>query len=270
MPWQINGTFLRINPNFSGSTVWEQDRQAGYKVVSSRHDVHDQDMAVGISQALSVEGYNSMLANMNMGGFRITNMLAGIGASDAVNLTQLTDVSDQVDQNTTDIAAINTSDPDSIITAVNWNNVTLSNVRTNGNFDVPLHRFDQFKSGQIIRHYGQDLTAAAVTEVDTQSGNRFYMFNNIPGTMDINFIYPVGADPDLPGGGENYFTEGLIIIENGGTPALPTIQAGGVDVNPSFIIGSPTLNAGTSYTLSYSIQRTLGNVYRVAYIWSAP
>jgi hypothetical protein len=270
MPWLISGVFERISPPYTGSTVWEQNRQGGYKIVSSRHDTHDQDMAIGITQSLNVEGYNQMLANMNMGGFRITNLLAGIGDTDAVNLAQLDAVEAQVIDNTSDIAAIKTSDPDSIITAVNWDFTNLTHVRTNGNYVVELKRFDQFKAGQIIRHNGVDLTWAAVTEVDTQVANRWYLYNNTPGTFDLNFIYPTGADPDLPDGGENYFTEGMIIIENGGTPSLPTIQAGGIDVSPSSIIGSPTLNAGTRYTLSYSIQRTLGDVYRVAYIWSAP
>jgi hypothetical protein len=266
MPWQLNGTFLRINPDYDGD-VWTKDQQAGIKVIAARHDVHDADLAAGIAKCVNIDGYNAMLANLDMGGFRITNLLAGIGALDGVNKTQLDTVEAKADQNALDIAAINTSDPDSIITAATFDALDLSLERTVGDFVVPLRRFNDFKAGQIIRHLGVDLTAALVTDVDTQVANRWYMLNNLTGTMDINFIRPTGADADL---GENYFTEGLIIIENGGTPALPTLQGDGVDINPSNIIGSPTLNAGTSYTLSYMIQRTLGDVYRESYIWSAP
>ena len=269
MPWQLDGSFLRVNPSFSGATVWDQDRQAGFKVVSSRHDIHDEDLATGIAKALNLDGYNAMLANLNMGGFRIVNMIAGIGGTDAVNLDQLTVVDDKVEQNIIDIAAIQTSDPTSIITAVSFDYSDLTFTRAAGDFIVPTNRFDDFKAGQKIRHLGIDLTAAAVTEVDTQVANRWYMFNNITGTMEINFTYPTGADADL---GENYFTEGLIIIENGGTPALPSLTVGGVAISPSSIIGSPTINAGTSYTLSYIIQRILGapDTYRVSFIWSSP
>jgi hypothetical protein len=266
MPWQSNGTFLRINPDFSGPIVWQEDQQASYKVIASRHDIHDQDLAVGISNALNLDGYNAMRANINAGGYRVVNMIDGVGSTDAATVAQLDEVKDQVNENTADIAAIQTSDPDSIITAMNFTDAkSLVAVRTNGNFTVPLKKFEEFKASKIIRHLGIDLTAAAVTPVNTQAGNRFYMYNNLTGTMQINIIRPTGTDPEL---GQNYFTEGLIIIENGATPALPQLQGDGVAISPSSIIGSPTLNAGTRYTLSYSIQRTTGNVYREAYIWS--
>lgn len=269
MPWKLDGTFERINGDFTGN-VWTQDQIAGIKVIAARHDVHDADIGTGIEGSLNTNGYNAMLANLDAGGFRVVNMLAGIGALDAVNVTQLDSVESQVTQNTDDIAAINTSDPDSIITAATFDALDLNLDRIVGDFVVPLRRFNHFKAGQIIRHLGVDLVAAAVTAVDTQVANRWYMFNNGTGTMDLNFIRPTGEDVDPGGLGENYFTEGLIIIENGGTPALPTLQGDGVDINPSKIIGSPTLNAGTSYTLSYMIQRTVGDVYRESYIWSAP
>ena len=267
MPWQIDGTFLRVNPDFQGTNVWQQDQQATIKIIAARHDIHDQDLATGIANCLNLDGYNAMRNNLNMGGFLIRSMSPGTSGTDAVNKDQLDVVDAKADQNALDIASIQTSDPDSIITAAAFNALDLTLARNIGNFVVPMRRFNDFKAGQIIRHLGIDLTAQAVTVVDTQLGNRWYMYNNLTGTMDINFDRPQGADADL---GENFFTEGMIIIENGATPALPTIQADGVDVNPSEIIGSPTLNAGTRYTLSYSIQRTTGDVYRQAFIWSTP
>jgi hypothetical protein len=267
MPWQLDGSFLRVNPDFQGDTVWQQDQQSTIKIIASRHDFHDEDLAVGISKSLNTDGYNAMQANLNMGSFQIKSMSPGTGGTDAVNKDQLDVVDAKADQNAADIAAIQTSDPDAIITAVNFDALDMNFVRAVGNFVVPLRRFNDFKAGQIIRHLGIDLVAAATTTVDTQLGNRWYMYNNLTGTMDIDLLRPTGADSDL---GENYFTEGMIIIENGGTPALPTIQADGVDVSPSEIIGSPTLNAGSRYTLSYSIQRVSGDVYRQAFIWSTP
>jgi hypothetical protein len=267
MPWNINGTFTRVNPDFSGNNVWQQDQGAGIKIIAARHDSHDEDLGQGIAKCINIDGYNSMLANFDVGNFKVVNMSPGTGGTDAVNKDQLDVVDAKADKNASDIAAIQTSDPDSIITAVNFDALDMNFLRASGNFVVPLRRFNDLKAGQIIRHIGADLTAQAVTTVDTQLGNRWYMYNNLTGTMDINFDRPAGADADL---GENYFTEGMIIIENGGTPALPTIQADGVDVSPSEIIGSPTLNAGSRYTLSYSIQRIAGDVYRQAFIWSTP
>ena len=73
MPWQNTGNFLRTNNQFTGVTVWEQDQQASIKIIASRHDFHDEDLATGIEQCLNVDGYNKMLAPLDMNGFEIVN-----------------------------------------------------------------------------------------------------------------------------------------------------------------------------------------------------
>ena len=278
MPWLNTGVFERFvgtSPNFTGPDIWQQDQSAGIKIVDARHDVHDQDIAAGITSTVNLDGYTTMRANFDMGSFRIVNVDDAIDPLDAVNKQQLDVVDAKADQNAVDIAAIQTSDPNSIITDVTWDNTVLTHDRTNGDFVPELKRFDDFKLGQKLRLLGQDLTAVLApltTDVDTNTGNRFYMANNaIAGGIDLNIIRPVGADGTSPVGlGENYFVEGLVIVENLATPSLITLQADGVDVDPSDIIGAPTLNANTTYTLSYIIQRVTGDVYREAYVWSAP
>lgn len=74
MPWQPDGRFIRENPTFSGDDVWQQDQQAGYKVIDQRHDFHDEDLARGIANTLNIDGYNAMRADLDMGGFNIINM----------------------------------------------------------------------------------------------------------------------------------------------------------------------------------------------------
>ena len=273
MPWLNTGIFERFvgtSPNFSGNNVWQQDQSAGIKIVDARHDVHDQDIAAGITATVNLDGYTTMRANFDMGTFRIVNLADGIDAVDGVNKSQLDVVDAKADQNAIDIAAIQTSDPDSIITAVTWDDLDLIHTRANGDFTSALRRFDDFKSGGKLRHLGQNLTALLApltTDVDTNTGNRFQLTNNaIPGGIDLNIIRPVGTDNYL---GPNYFVEGLVMIENLATPSLITLQADGVDVDPSDIIGAPTLSANTTYTLSYIIQYDNGT-YREAYVWSAP
>jgi hypothetical protein len=81
VPWQPNGTFLRINPDFSSinGSLWQQDLAAdpSIKIVASRHDYHDQDLGDGIAACLNLDGYNSMRANLKMGGFKITGIADG-------------------------------------------------------------------------------------------------------------------------------------------------------------------------------------------------
>lgn len=84
MPWNpVTGVFERHNPDYSGPTVWDQDRQGGVKIIATRHDYHDQDMADGITQSLNVNGYNMMLGSLNLNDNRIIN---------AANATDLDDV----------------------------------------------------------------------------------------------------------------------------------------------------------------------------------
>lgn len=89
MPWLPDGTFFRDNSVHDGPTVWQQDDEAGYKIVDELHDIHDQDLAQGIEQSLNVNGFNSMLANLNMGGFTITNMEKGSTPLDAAQRGEL-------------------------------------------------------------------------------------------------------------------------------------------------------------------------------------
>lgn len=81
MPWKVDGTFQRINPDYtSGENIWQQDQQASIKVIAYRHDTHDQDIADGIEKCLHIGGYNSMAADLKMGGYKIT----GIGSATLV------------------------------------------------------------------------------------------------------------------------------------------------------------------------------------------
>ena len=266
MPWLIDGTFERRNEDFVGSTVWQQDRQAAIKIIDARHDFHDQDLATGIQGTLNLLGYNAMLSDLNVGGFNITNVADGVALADGVNVDQLDAVEAKADQNAIDIAAINTSDPASIITAATFDALDITLDRANGDFVVPMRRFNDFKAGQQIRLLGIDLVAATDTDVDTGLAGRFYMPNNLGGAMNLNIIRPDLDDADL---GDNYFVEGLVMIENLGAPATITLQADGVNVDPSDVVGAPTANLNTTYTLSYIIQWDNGT-YHEAFVWSAP
>ena len=81
MPWQpVEGIYVREDPDFTGPTIWQQNQQAGYKIIDTRHDDHDQDIADGISATLNIDGYNEMRANIRMGGFQ----LSGLGAPGSI------------------------------------------------------------------------------------------------------------------------------------------------------------------------------------------
>lgn len=81
MSWS-GGTYTRSDGTYSGATVWLQNKNAGVKIVTTRHDLHDQDLATGINTCLTKDGQNTPTADLPMGGFRHT----GVGT--AQNRTQ--------------------------------------------------------------------------------------------------------------------------------------------------------------------------------------
>ena len=46
MGWS-GGTFTRTNGVHTGTSIWQQDRDAGTKIVADRHDTNDNDLATG-------------------------------------------------------------------------------------------------------------------------------------------------------------------------------------------------------------------------------
>jgi len=89
MPWQPDGNFLRTNNQFTGDTVWEQDQQAAIKIIASRHDYHDEDLAVGIENCLNLDGYNKMRADLDMNNNTIINLQGGTLATEGSWIPQL-------------------------------------------------------------------------------------------------------------------------------------------------------------------------------------
>ena len=90
MPWKVSGTFVRINAEaYEGSDIWQQDQIVGIKIIATRHDIHDQDLADGISATLNIDGHNAMRADLKMGGKKISGMADGTLTDDAAAYGQI-------------------------------------------------------------------------------------------------------------------------------------------------------------------------------------
>lgn len=72
-PWSA-GSFSRTNGDNTGEEVWQDDKADGDKIVASRHDTHDQDLATGVNTCLAKDGQNAATANLPMGGYLHTNV----------------------------------------------------------------------------------------------------------------------------------------------------------------------------------------------------
>ena len=69
MPWTA-GVFAR----YYGSTGWVDDRDASTAILATRHDTHDQDLGDGINACLKKDGTNAASADLDIGGFKLTNV----------------------------------------------------------------------------------------------------------------------------------------------------------------------------------------------------
>lgn len=202
-----------------------------------------------------------MRADLDMNNNKIINLAEGVGPGEAVNWDQLdqqnTDLTDYVDAG---LAAQE-------ITSMDWdvgNNLLTLNRGDAGTVTETIKEFDTILSGGAIRHKSDVYPAGAAQLFATNERTRWTAVNN--GATTFNFTRPTGADPYL---GENYCVEGTILITNGGTPGVVTIQADGVNVPLTDILGSEDLNPSAKYLLSYVIHRKTANVYDQIFIWSA-
>ena len=53
MAWDGSGTYTRTNGTNTGATTWADDAAAATKILSTRHDTHDEDIATAINATLT-------------------------------------------------------------------------------------------------------------------------------------------------------------------------------------------------------------------------
>ena len=256
MPWDVaTQSFIRQNTDFSGPTVWQQDAQATIKIIASRHDNHDQDLANGISQCLNLDGINAMRAALDMGSNTVNNVDDAGSANQAPNKGQM-DSADavlqgQIDSNDSELAdhesrlnAIETADP---------------------------YKVNALVIAGYVRQLSNDVAGSgtASMSLDTGTANRWRAVNNVAGGVTLNILPPTGATVMTVGPVEEYTAEGTILFTNGATPGVVSLQLGGVAVNAADVLGGSPLTANTRYLLTYIIHRLAGDVYDDIYIWSA-
>lgn len=87
MPW-TGSTYIRTDGTYNGQTVWFENFSNNIKIVYSRHDTHDQDIADGITACLNKNGANTPSTNLPWGGFKITGYGTASANTDVPNWGQ--------------------------------------------------------------------------------------------------------------------------------------------------------------------------------------
>ena len=105
MPWSgsaPNQTYSRTDGTRTGSTTWAQADAADVGILSADHDTHDQDIAAAISATLKKDGGNKPTANINWGGYKITDLAAPTSDNDAARKVYVDDAVSGVGANSSD------------------------------------------------------------------------------------------------------------------------------------------------------------------------
>jgi hypothetical protein len=257
MPWnQAQKKVLRVNPDFTGATVWQQDQTSNIKIIAQRHDFHDEDLAAAISRCLNLDGFNAMASDLDVGTHKLLNVVPGVAGLDGVNWNQLADVDAKAQDALDQLAVL----PDNNqILSQTWNGVQLSlNRATGGPLLCPVPYFNTFKSNGAIRHKLNDQGTGAAT-IDVSIANRHYISNNAPLTLTFAGL-PSATDTDL---GDTYQVEGQVMIWN--TTGAGAITIAGI--TGQRVIGAPTTSATAAQILSYMFQRVAG-VNQYTLVWS--
>lgn len=85
MAWS-GGTYTKGN---NGTGGWVGDASLGIGIEAGRHDTQDNDFATGINQCLNKDGSNAATGDLNIGGFKITNIADGSSNNHAASVSQV-------------------------------------------------------------------------------------------------------------------------------------------------------------------------------------
>jgi hypothetical protein len=124
MAWNGSGAFSRTNGTHTGSTVWTQDKDAGTKIVSNRHDTHDQDLSDGINACIAKNGENYMTGALDLNGQNIeldadADTKIGATADDRIDITVGNSITERIGHDSTNSSAFHLVAPAALTAQAN-------------------------------------------------------------------------------------------------------------------------------------------------------
>lgn len=111
MPRDGSGNYTRNNGIHSGPNLWAQDASANIKITTLNHDTHDEDIANALSASIANDGQTPITANLQMSGYKHTNVGAASTPTDYARV-------DQVQNGTFLFGGVSTGAPNNYIISV--------------------------------------------------------------------------------------------------------------------------------------------------------
>ena len=241
MPWS-GGSFTRTNGVNTGSTLWAQDRDEGYKILASHHDTHDQDIADGVNSTLEKSGSNAATGNLDIGSNRITTMADGTAKQDAATLNQIVSNGPAyaADSGTADTAVVTLS-PAITAYAAGQRITFKANAASTGAATVNVNTLG---AKTLKKHNDQDIAAG-----DIESGSIVTAVYDGTNFQVTSQLATTGGSPLVP----SSLTDGGVLLGSG----TGEITAMAVLTDSQMIVGNgstdPVAESGTTLRTSIGV-----------------
>jgi hypothetical protein len=168
MAYDGNGVFNRLYN-------WEADAAAGINILAERMDQEMNGFAVGLSTALTRDGQAGMLANLDMGGFKITGLGDPAASNDAVNMKWATDRFLRKDQDDVTSGSLTVDGGNVVIRSADPINTNLW-FRDVGGINGGVIFYDRSNASMVFRRYKGGNSDTQIELGDVITPNRSIKF----------------------------------------------------------------------------------------------
>jgi len=233
MAWDGSGTYTRTNGTNTGATTWADDAAAATKILSTRHDTHDEDIATAINATLTQNNESKPTADFlpntddsyDLGS--ATKQWAEGFFSKSVHWAKGADVASATALPL--IADGNIVDVTGTTTITSFNSVGIGTV-------MVLH----FDGALILTHHATDLILPGAANITTVAGDEATFYEYASGDWRCLNYQSVNAVV------ANHIKAGNIQIPDGSVPTGNELDVEGLITESAFESVGPTGSGATN------------------------
>lgn len=207
MAWS-GGSYSKGN---AGTGGWAGDANLGTGIEAGRHDTQDNDFQDGINNCVAKDGQNSMIADLNLGGYKPVNLGAGTAAAPAIcagndtNTGIFSPAADNIGIATNGVERVRIDSSGNVGIGISTPGFTLDVQSTTANLVATRFSADTNPSQLILRKSrGASVGTNTIVSANDSVGGLYFQGANGTGFTDAAGILAEvdttpGASNDMPG-----------------------------------------------------------------------